>query len=74
MTLGRPNRIQKYESVTEYLNEYVFKVKDLLFELKETEFEKRKEHKKALAKMNLQIQKLEMAYAGLEEFRKKDGE
>ncbi len=68
--LGRPSAAEKYDNMHEYLNEYVFKIKDALFLLKDDELKKRKEYNAAVAKVNLQTQKLEKAYEGLEKFRK----
>jgi len=68
--LGTPTKANKYDNVTDYLNNYLFKTKDILFKLQEDELVKRKEHNKAQARVSLQKQKLDTAYQGLEKFRK----
>lgn len=60
--LGRPRGIENYKTAHQYLNEYVLKVKDALFLLKEDELKKRKIHLKAEAKVRLQNIKLEKTY------------
>lgn len=67
--LGRPKTITKYNSVKEYLELYLFPIKDLLIELKENEKKKEKEYLSAKGRRELQEQKLGRAYEGLEEFR-----
>lgn len=68
--LGRKSVAEKYIDSHTYLNEYVLKVKDLLFQLKERELIKRKEHQSAQNKVNLQQKKLDSAYEGFERWRK----
>ena len=68
--LGTPTKANKYDNVTDYLNDYLFKTKDVLFELQADELAKRKEYNKAQARVSLQKQKLDTAYSGLEAFRK----
>jgi len=47
------------------------KVKDALFVFQDEEFDLRKQHDKLVAKVFLQRQKLDSAYAGFEEWREK---
>lgn len=68
--LGRPKEADKYNSIPDYLNNYLFKIKDVLFEFREKESETLKEYNKSKARASLQQQKLDRAYEGLEHFRK----
>lgn len=67
--LGRRKNTTKYHSSFEYLNKYVFPIKDLLISLKGEEHEKEKQYNIAKNRKMLQEQKLERAYDGLENFR-----
>ena len=68
--LGRPSEADKYNNVHDYLNKFLFKLKDALFILKEDEFKKKKEYNAAHNRAMLQEDKLTRAYTGLERFRK----
>ncbi len=67
--LGRPKRTIKYTSPADYLNKYIFPIKDILISLKEVEHKKENEFLSASNRKKLQEQKLERAYEGLEDFR-----
>ena len=68
--LGRPRIVEKYTTVHEYLNKYIFIVKDAFFALQNDERKKEKQYNAARGRRILQQQKLENAYEGLEHFRK----
>ena len=68
--LGRPRIVTKFKSAYEYLNKYVFVIKDGFFILKDKERIKEREYQAAKNKRMLQEQKLEKAYEGFEVFRK----
>ena len=69
--LGRRKNTTKYHSSFEYLNKYIFPIKDLLIALKEEEYKKEKQYNAARNRKLLREQKLERAYDGLENFRNK---
>lgn len=66
---GRPKTISKFGSIKEYLEGYLFPIKDNLIELRELERKKEKEFLSAQGRRKLQEQKLNRAYEGLEQFR-----
>lgn len=61
---------ERYNDVTDYLNNYVFPNKDDLIMLKEAMHEARKELARATAKVHLQEQKVEEAYDYLTKWKK----
>ena len=68
--LGRPRRVKEFKTVHEYLEGYIFPVKDGLIAMKQDEIKKERIYKAAYGRRLLQEQKLEKAYANLEHFRK----
>lgn len=55
----------------EYLNNFLFPIKDSIISLQEEEKKKFKEYQAAANKVKLQKQKLDRGYEGLEHYRKK---
>ncbi len=72
--MARPKVTDKYDSIFEYLENHIFKVKDELFELQEIEAERKKEWDKASSRVKLQKMKLDRSYEGLKDFRKPENE
>ena len=68
--LGRKRVAERFDSVKDYLNEHLFPIKDSLEVFKKQERETAKKLEAAQNKVNLQQQKLEYAYIGLEKWRK----
>jgi hypothetical protein len=68
---GRPKTITKYSSVHEYLENFLFPIKDSIPELKRIATNKQKEANSAHNKVKLQEDRLDRAYEGLEVFRQK---
>ena len=67
---GRPRAGDKFQTLFEYLNGYVFVIKDSLILMKDDEHKKEKIFLAASGRRRLQEDKLELAYKGLERFRK----
>lgn len=68
--LGRKSVAEKYNNPSVYLNKHVFPILDLLEMLKKEERDAEKALQAATNKKNLQQQKLDWAYHGLERWRK----
>ena len=68
---GRKSASEKYDSPLNYLNEHIFPIKDSLQKFKADVTKALKALHMAQNKANLQQQKLDWAYSGLEKWRRK---
>ena len=68
--LGRKSASEKYDNPLNYLNEHIFPIKDSLDKFKADVRKALKALQMAQNKANLQQQKLDCAYTGLEKWRR----
>ena len=68
--LGRKSAVEKYDNPMDYLKGHVYPVEDGLELCKKDLAEAQRKFKAAVARTNLQQQKLDWAYKGLSKWRK----